>query len=90
MTDEGLHLFDPTGLLDDLNRLEQAYEEGGEKGLLSKMLAELENDPVGYLKVVAAFFPDMVREAIKEEMGEVGEDDLLNLLAKLQGLVSYQ
>ena len=62
-----------------------ALEDGGQKGL-SKALDELASDPIRYMKVIGALFPDMVREAIRDEMAEAGmtEEDLREMLRKLE------
>ena len=69
----------------EINRLKRAYEAGGQKAL-SKAFAELAKDPVQYVRVVGAFFPNDVREAIKDEMAEQGmsKDDLRELIRKLE------
>jgi hypothetical protein len=80
---------DPSGLTDadwaDINRLGRAQEDGGQKGLL-KALDELGSDPVRYIKVIGTLFPDMVREAIRDELAEAGmtEEDLREMLRKLE------
>jgi hypothetical protein len=59
---------------------------------LSKAMAELAKDPIRYMRVVAAFFPGMVREAIRDEMPELGltDEDIRELLRKLEGPAPYQ
>ena len=52
-----------------INRLRRIHETEGQKAV-RKALRALE--PESYLRVVAAFFPDKVREAIKDEMAENG------------------
>src|SRR5215831_4209182 len=58
------------------------HEVEGQKAV-RKALRALE--PESYLRVVAAFFPDKVREAIKDEMAENGitEQDLREMAEKL-------
>ena len=65
-----------------INRLRRIHETEGQKAV-RKALRALE--PESYLRVVAAFFPDKVREAIKDEMAEKGitEQDLRAMAEKL-------
>ena len=65
-----------------INRLRRVHETEGQKAV-RKALRALE--PESYLRVAAAFFPDKVREAIKDEMAENGitEQDLRKMAKKL-------
>jgi hypothetical protein len=47
-------------------------------------MAALANDPIRYVAVVGAFFPDMIREAIKDAVAEAGmtEEDLREIARK--------
>ena len=89
MADEPFEVEDSTGLTDadwtEINRLKQAYKSGGQKAL-SKAFEELSKDPIRYVRVVGAFFPGDVREAIRDEMAAQGmsEDDLRELIRKLE------
>ena len=72
MTDKPIDLkvVDTSGLTDadwaEINRLKGLYETGG-RNALSKALAELgESDPVRSIRVLSAFFPETVREALRE------------------------
>lgn len=67
----------------ELNKLRQAYRTGGQKAL-SKAMAELGEDPVRYIRVIGAYFPDKVREAIKDAMADAGmtEEDFHELRKK--------
>jgi len=54
---------------------------------MSKAMSKLlEADPIRYMNVIAAYFPDMVRELIKDQMAEIGmtEQDLRELVRKLE------
>jgi hypothetical protein len=64
-----------------INWLRRIHESEGKKAV-RKALRALE--PESYLRVVAAFFPDKVREAIKDEMAENGitEQDLSEMTQK--------
>jgi hypothetical protein len=69
----------------EINKLKKACETGGKKAL-SAAIEQLAADPIRYMNVMAAFFPDMIREAIKDSMAESGmtEDDLRELIRKLE------
>ena len=43
-------------------------------------------DPIRYAVVIGAFFPDMVRETIRDQMAEAGltEEDIRELLQKAE------
>ena len=69
-----LEVVDASGLTTadwaEINRLKELYETGG-RNALSKALAELgESDPVRSIRVLSAFFPETVREALRESMAE--------------------
>ena len=90
MTDKpiDLEVVDPSGLTDadwaEINRLKSLYETGG-RNTLSKALAELgESDPVCSIRVLSAFFPETVREALTDSMAEQGlmAEDLRELIRK--------
>jgi hypothetical protein len=89
MADEPLEIENPSGLTDmdwaEINKLRRAYESGGQPALNEAML-ELTKDPVRYVTVMGAFFPDMTREAVKDSMAEVGltEDDVREMVRKLE------
>jgi hypothetical protein len=89
--DEPLEVVDSSGLTDDdwakINRLRDLYESGGPKAL-SKAFRELaEADPIKYVHIMGAFFPNMIRGTIKDHLAEIGmtEDDLRELIQKLEG-----
>jgi hypothetical protein len=65
-------------------KIKKAYETGGTKAL-SKAMDELAAaDPIRHLHVLGAFFPEMVRESIKDSMAELGitVEDLREMLEK--------
>ena len=86
---DSLEIQDISGLTDadwaEINMLRRAYESGGTKAL-SKALDRLAKDPIRHVRVMGAFFPDMVREAIKDQMAETGmtEDELAELIESLR------
>ena len=93
MTDKQIELeiVDASGLTDgdwaEINRLKSLYETGG-RNALSKALAELgESDPVRSIRVLSAFFPEGVREALRDSMAEQGmtAEDLRELIRRHEG-----
>jgi hypothetical protein len=86
-----LEVVDSPGLTDDdwakINRLRHLHESGDPKAL-SKAFDELAKaDPIIFVRIMSAFFPDMVREMSKDALAEVGmtEDDVRELIQKLEG-----
>jgi hypothetical protein len=71
----------------ELNKMKRAYDEGGERAL-SKALEELQKDVGRAYRIMAAFFPERMREALKDFMAERGitEEDLRDLAPKLESL----
>jgi hypothetical protein len=56
----------------EVNMLRRAYEKGGQKAF-SKALDELgERDPAQYLTIAAAYFPQIVRELIQDNIAAKG------------------
>jgi len=89
MTSDPFEVVDPSGLSDadwaDINRLRRIYKADG-KDALSDALAELAKAPIRYVHILGAIFPEMIREALKDEMAEAGidEEDLRELIRKLE------
>ena len=95
-SDVELELVDTSHLKDadwaEINILRGAWETGGRRAL-SKALGQLADaDPFRYMNVIAAYFPEMVREAIKDEMAEHGmtEEDLREMIRKLERPTALQ
>lgn len=90
-TDFPFEIVDTTGLTDsdwtEINRLKAAYSEGGEAGYAQALDALLVRDPIQTVAVLAAFFPDDMRNVIKDQMAEQGidEDDLRAILRDAAG-----
>jgi hypothetical protein len=76
---------------DQINKLRAAYESGGQKAL-SAAFDEMAHDPVRSIRVLGAYFPEMIREAIKDQVAEQGmtEDDIRELIRKLESPSSKQ
>jgi len=87
--DDPFEVVDPSGLSDadwaESNKLQQAYKEGGKRAL-NKAMAALVKDPIRYVAVVGAFFPDMIREALKDAAAEVGitDEDIREFARRLE------
>ena len=66
-----------------INKLQRIHATDGIKGL-RKAIPKL--DPVRYLRITAALFPDQVLNAIVDHMAEMGltEDDLKALIEQHQ------
>ena len=88
MSNFDFEIIDSSHLTDadwaEINKLKKACETGGKA--LSAAIEQLATDPIRYMNVMAAFFPDMIREAIKDSMAESGmtEDYLRELIRKLE------
>ena len=65
-----------------INGLRRIHETEGQKAIREALRAL---EPETYLRVAAAFFPDKVRKAIRDEMAENGitEQDLRAMAKKL-------
>jgi hypothetical protein len=89
VADEPFEVVDSSGLTDadwaEINKLQRAYKSGGRVALNSAM-TELAKEPIKFATVIGAFFPDMLREAIKDSMAEAGmtEEDIRELVRKLE------
>jgi hypothetical protein len=83
-----LEVVDSSDLKDadwaEINKLRRAYEHRAKS--FDTALRKLSADPIRYAVVVAAFFPDMVREKIRDQLAEAGmtEDDVKELIRKVE------
>jgi hypothetical protein len=92
MTEKSDHLevVDTTDLTDadwtEINKLKKAYDAGGPNAWSAAMDALRERDPIQAVRVLGAFFPDLVRETAKDTLAEQGitKEDLLELIQKLE------
>jgi hypothetical protein len=89
---EPLEVVDSSGLTDGdwakINRFRHLHESGDSKALSKAAFAELvEADPISFVRIMGALFPDMIRETRKDVLAEVGmtEDDVRELIQKLEG-----
>jgi hypothetical protein len=82
-----LEIEDASCLTDDdwatINGLRRAHQRRGAKGLASEM-AKLTRDPVRWVRIMGAFFPQMIREMIRDTMAENGitREDLEEIIRK--------
>lgn len=89
--DGGLQVVDTANLTDEdwaeINRLGDCHDDGGMPAV-SKAVHELsETAPVRYFRIMAAFFPDNVRNALLDEMANAGltEADLREWISQDEG-----
>ena len=82
-----LEVADPSSLTDadwaSLNALRRAYERKGSRDFTAE-LKKLARDPLRYVRVVGAIFPDMMRESIRDVLADKGitPDDLREIIRK--------
>jgi hypothetical protein len=82
-----LEIADPSRLRDadwaEINKLRNAYETGGAPAL-QLAYRELGKDPVRYIRVMGALYPDEVRNSIKDALAKRGltEQDILEAARK--------
>jgi len=70
----------------EINKLRRASEKGDKAGFAAfKKL--FKRDPVRCSRILSAYYPEKMREALKNELAEAGltEDDLRELLRKAEG-----
>jgi hypothetical protein len=83
---KSLHLTD--GDWTELTKLKRAFEDGG-KTALSEAVEKLGDDPIRYVNVMAAVFPEMIREKLKDSLADAGitADGARELIEKLETAV---
>ena len=85
--DEELGIEDTSGLSDadwvEINKLRDAYRTGGQKALRDAW-RKLTDDPISTVRVYGAFFPDKLRNTIKDVMAAEGMtvEDLTEMIEK--------
>lgn len=83
-------IVDSEGLSDadwvEVNRLLRAYDAGGSEAFWQAIDELGEKDPLQQIAIAAAFFPNVIREVIRDEMAEQGmtEEDVRELHKKLK------
>jgi hypothetical protein len=90
ITEPVQEVADTSGLTDadwlEINKLADAFD-AAKKDALANALGELAKDPVRYVRIIGAIYPDMMRDAIRDNMAAHGitEDDLRELIRTLEG-----
>lgn len=85
--DDELGIEETSGLTDadwaEINKLRRAYDSGRDKELV-KAWEIFAQDPVRAVRVLGAFFPDKMRETLKDMMAEMGMtiEDFREILEK--------
>ena len=80
-------IVDTEGLSDadwaEINKLLRAYDAGGTDAFWEVLGKLSDEDPVRYIAVTGAFFPDVVRKVIRDEMAEQGmTEEVIRVLFK--------
>jgi hypothetical protein len=81
---------DPSLLLDhdwlEINKLRQAYKDGGDKALEKAILSLLEKDVLQFARVACAYDPDHMPQHLKDAVEEAGYtfQELIGLAKKKQ------
>jgi len=94
--DDPFKVVDSSGLTDAdwaaLNKLKEAYANGGKKRLDAEMAKLAEKDAARLVAVIGAMYPDVMRDAIRDHMAEEGitEDDLREIASKPPNPRRYQ
>jgi len=84
-----LEVVDTRGLTDAdwaaIDKVIRAYRAGGMEGFWDELETFGDGNLILQITIVGAFFPDVIREAIKDEMAEqsITLEDLRNLVKRL-------
>jgi hypothetical protein len=87
--DDELGIEDTSRLTDadwaEINKLKRAFDSGGDKELL-QALERLKQDPVRAVRVLGAFFPHKINEALKDAAADMGmtAEDWKEMLQKFE------
>jgi hypothetical protein len=90
MDRDEFEVVDSTGLTDadwlEINHLKKVHKQGGERALDEALSVLIKSDPVRATRVMAAFFPSEMLEAIKDNMAANGltVDDIREMILKLE------
>ena len=84
----GHEIKDTSGLTDAdwaaINKLRRAYDSGGAEALKRAHKDLCKGDPIRWVRVMGAYFPDYVREKLKDAMADLGMtiEDLRDMIRK--------
>lgn len=93
--DAPFHIADPAALTDaiwlEINKLRAAFETGGHEAL-QQAYRELGKDPVRYIRVMSAIYPNEVQVSMKDAMAKRGltEQDILDAVRMRESPVRDQ
>jgi hypothetical protein len=67
-----VEVVNPSGLTDadwsEINKLRQAFEAGGEEAPEKALDKLAQDDPIRHFVIISAMFPEMAREALKDQV----------------------
>jgi hypothetical protein len=68
----------------EINKLRRAYDSGGDEALKRAYKDLCKGDPIRWVRVMGAYFPDYVREKLKDAMADLGMtiEDLRDMIRK--------
>ena len=56
----------------EINKLRRAYDSGGDEALKRAYKDLCKGNPIRWVRVIGAYFPDYVREKLKDAMADLG------------------
>ena len=83
-------LVDTTALTDadwaEINKIKQAYAKRGQKGFEKALHVLCKRDPLSWLRVVLAYYPTAVREALRDNLAASGvtAEDLQEIFGNME------